>query len=627
MTRISFSDARAAARAIRQSEHAASVRATIRPRGHFAVVRDRGPMPIILYAAARDGRLVWRGPAEFALLEPPAGTRPEAGSGGGLPRFLDRRWSGIVAFGPPALMLLLALACVPLVFVSTTWVVPAVLLCLGALFSVVVMMMIMMARLIYWLVRPALEDGRDHRTVSEELVGEQWSIAVCHQEDDRRSEGFIDEINRWFSQRLPKGSDPDTTLVCRLTGITTSAMRETFITKARHTLLSVDKTGLVFPLTPPPARSDRNRDNGVAFLLLYFFAKMTVLLAMAHTVAQAEKDLCGDSCAGQPAEFGQALRWVAYRVTFTDAPGLSPMSTPGWVYGFLIPLWTIVSVAVIIAAIRLYMQARRRAREAFDIRMRELTATTKVLLLVATQVEQEQVTLAAREATGQAPEILFLDHHVAFDLGVSGGARILLARCEAGSTAAAGAALTTQSLIDQLEPDYLILTGICFGLRRDPQKIGDILISSQLRLLDPKKIADVDGVRVEIQRGARPEASVTLLNLTYAVSGGPRTHYGTLLTSNTLVDSETERARLIADNPDAIGGEMEGAGFYAAASRYGSHWIVIKSICDWGAKKTEKHQSTAARNAADYVIRMIAMGGLGRIPPSGNRKASRVQSL
>ncbi|WP_066371783.1 5'-methylthioadenosine/S-adenosylhomocysteine nucleosidase family protein [Herbidospora mongoliensis] len=623
MTGISFSDARRAARAIRNSEHAASVRATIRPPGQFAGVRDRGPMPIILYAAARDGRLVWRGPDEFALLEPPVGTRPEAGSRGGPTRWLDRRWGGVVAFGPPALLLLVAVAFVPLVLAAPGWFVLPTILCLVALLYVTVMMATMMVRLIYQLIRPMVERGRDHRTVSDELVGEQWSIAICHLEDARRGEAFVDEINRWLGHRLPKGSDPDATLVCRLTGVTTSAMREIFTTKARHSLLGVDGTGLVFPLTPPPARNERNRDNGVTFLLLWFAAKAVILLAIAIAVASAERDVCGDSCAGRPAEFGQAVWWVIYRAVFTEPPGLSPATVPGWTFGFLISLLSIASVAVVAAATRLYIKARRRARDEFDRRITDLTATTTVLLLVATQVEQEQVTLAAREATGQAPEILFLDHHVAFDLGVAGGARILLGRCAAGAAAAGGSALTTRSLIDQLKPDYLILTGICFGLRREQQRIGDILISEQLRLLDPKKIVDVGGVSVEIQRGARPEPSVTLLNRTYAMSGGPKTHYGILLTSNVLVDSEIERARLIAENPDALGGEMEGGGFYAAAALTGSHWIVIKSICDWGAKKTKKDQPLAARNAADYVIGMIAMGGLGKAPPSGRREPSR----
>ena len=58
---------------------------------------------------------------------------------------------------------------------------------------------------------------------------------------------------------------------------------------------------------------------------------------------------------------------------------------------------------------------------------------------------------------------------------------------------------------------------------------------------------------------------------------------------------------------------MEGGGLYAAATNFGTPWILIKAICDGadGTKKFRKQerQSLAAKNAADFVVSLIAQGG------------------
>ena len=65
-------------------------------------------------------------------------------------------------------------------------------------------------------------------------------------------------------------------------------------------------------------------------------------------------------------------------------------------------------------------------------------------------------------------------------------------------------------------------------------------------------------------------------------------HVGTVLTGNTLVDSEQAVGRLRRDFPDAIAGEMEGAGVYEAATLDDKpDWIMVQAISDWGCRKTD----------------------------------------
>jgi hypothetical protein len=86
-----------------------------------------------------------------------------------------------------------------------------------------------------------------------------------------------------------------------------------------------------------------------------------------------------------------------------------------------------------------------------------------------------------------------------------------------------------------------------------------------------------------------------------------------LLSGDKLVDRQDFRDQLCALEPEAIGGEMEGAGLYAVAKREKVDWILVKAICDYAdgnkAQDKDKRQQTAARNAARFVFHVLRQGG------------------
>ncbi|TMR21316.1 hypothetical protein ETD86_15535 [Nonomuraea turkmeniaca] len=95
---------------------------------------------------------------------------------------------------------------------------------------------------------------------------------------------------------------------------------------------------------------------------------------------------------------------------------------------------------------------------------------------------------------------------------------------------------------------------------------------------------------------------------------GPKVHSGVMLSRSLLRNLPTARQKLIDANPDAIGGEMEGIGVYAAAAKEKVDWIVVKSICDWGMSKNDDWHEIAARNAAEFVRDVLLNGGLDQSP-------------
>jgi nucleoside phosphorylase len=250
--------------------------------------------------------------------------------------------------------------------------------------------------------------------------------------------------------------------------------------------------------------------------------------------------------------------------------------------------------------------------------MEPVLGTSTVLIMVATPEERQAVIAAVTGVTKAEPVRRNLRRQTAFELGVVSRARVLLAQTQPGTVAPGGAAFGAQSLIDQLNPDYLLVTGICYGLREDEQQLGDILVCNQLRIMDHKKIVEYTPREpVEIMRGDRVAPSVTLLDRCLnarLTQDGPKVHVGPMLSGNVLLNSPTIRERLIKAEPDGRGGEMEGLGVYAAAAREKVDWIVVKAICDWGMGKNDDWHEVAARNAAEFVLDVLRNGGLDQPP-------------
>src|SRR5205085_1621293 len=84
-------------------------------------------------------------------------------------------------------------------------------------------------------------------------------------------------------------------------------------------------------------------------------------------------------------------------------------------------------------------------------------------------------------------------------------------------------------------------------------------------------------------------------------------HFGPVLSGEKLVDNASFKDELFRSHPAAIGGEMEGAGVYAASARKKVEAIVVKAICDWGdGLKHGRHQPLAAAVAASFVHAVLA---------------------
>lgn len=592
----------------------------IRPKGINALTRSRAPLWLILWMAGQEARLIWQDHDGFAVLERPLVDRAR---GGGLllvaARWADRHWQTTAPFAIPLVLLLTSAACVPLrAYVA------AIVLAIGAMLAVLVGMIGVVVRQGYELVRTFVRPRSEEDDAVVNLPYESWSLPLCHQTRDSRVDGFPGLIRlrlRLLIQHEVRDAAAElggtvnqvpvsAVIVCLLDGATTPAMARRL---AEASAAPASDRVAFMAASPTPGEPGKRWYDSGSFLPLYLSGMAVVIVVIAMFVPSVERGACEPgSCAGRPVEFESALRWLLQRVLLNDPPGLSPQTTQVWVLGWLVSVMALVSLPIAYLATKHSIAAYKRRTRRFLERHGDVTKKTRILLLVANTEERDAV-LAAATADGRQAEAWPLKPHAVRKLPSIANTETFLYRCEQGVLGPGSAMLATSELIRQLQPSYVILVGICYGLRPDYQNFCDILVPTQVRVMDHRRIEN----GVEYVVGDRVSPSITLSSsIDVAEYGwtGSKVYYGPMLSMNSVINDQATMDALRDSNPGAIGGDMETGGVYAAAAQAGVDWIAIKAISDFGADRDYAYQDKAASTAAAFVLRLIAAGGLDEPP-------------
>ncbi len=230
-------------------------------------------------------------------------------------------------------------------------------------------------------------------------------------------------------------------------------------------------------------------------------------------------------------------------------------------------------------------------------------------LMVATDVELDAALKLMRPTKGLSAVWQVSHGFDTFYLGRFGAFDTVLLRCSIGSQGASGSTLSTDALIQTWSPVALIMAGIAFGIDRKRHNAGDVLVAQSIIPYESQRVGR------EIQfRNPVPPSSYILLNRFKNVPKWRfqrpdgslcKVHFGPILSGEKLIDSRKVKLQLVEQYPTAIGGEMEGAGLWAAASRHRTEWLVVKGVCDWADKKDDRFQglaAAAALNLCEHVF-------------------------
>jgi len=156
------------------------------------------------------------------------------------------------------------------------------------------------------------------------------------------------------------------------------------------------------------------------------------------------------------------------------------------------------------------------------------------------------------------------------------------------------------------------MIGIAFGVDEKKQKIGDVLVSEGVLPYNNKRVGEKT-----IQRGLPAPASKILLNRfkslktwQYLINDSifAEKIISPILSGEELIDNIDRRNELIKEFPVSKGGEMEGAGLFAACDG-NVDWILVKGICDFadGNKSMNKkeNQEIAINSALSLCLELF----------------------
>ncbi|WP_198525333.1 tetratricopeptide repeat protein [Kamptonema formosum] len=253
-----------------------------------------------------------------------------------------------------------------------------------------------------------------------------------------------------------------------------------------------------------------------------------------------------------------------------------------------------------------------------DLLKKEIDA----VIITATDVELISVTHLLKPYPRRKKILLVYSGPETYYLGKFGAYNTVVTKCRMGAIGDGSVILATEQAQRLWNPKAIIMVGIAFGKDPTKQKIGDVLVASQIISYEQQRVGEEI-----IYRGSIPPSNTILLNRFENVQNWqfarPDGSYCSLIVSSILsgeklVDNPDFKATLFHKFPQAVGGEMEGAGLCAASGRVGTAWILVKSICDWGdGKKHKKHQPLAAAAAASLVHHVLsqktAMNGIKKL--------------
>lgn len=240
-----------------------------------------------------------------------------------------------------------------------------------------------------------------------------------------------------------------------------------------------------------------------------------------------------------------------------------------------------------------------------------LKAEIDVVIMTATDVELRAVMHLLEPYPGQEQVLLAFVGPETYYLGKFGAYRAVVTKCRMGSISEGSAAFAALQAQNVWRPKALIMVGIAFGKDAARQKIADVLVASQIISYEQQRL----GEQV-VFRGAIPPSNTILLNRfenalnwRFIRPDGKECALliGPILSGEKLVDDPAFKRQLFQQFPQAIGGEMEGAGLCAASGRVGVAWILVKAICDWGdGTKHKRHQPLAAAAAVSLVHHVLS---------------------
>ena len=219
-----------------------------------------------------------------------------------------------------------------------------------------------------------------------------------------------------------------------------------------------------------------------------------------------------------------------------------------------------------------------------EIKEEELIKVEETILLIVTATDLETEMLHSKLKSLPGEEKLLFAHHEerTYYKGVFGEYVCIHVQCDTmGSIGATSSIITVSEAIRIIKPKATVMIGIAFGIDKKEQKVGDVLVATSIIPYDFKKITSDKS----IIRGQAVPTSTLLINKFnnarsweyHLESRKANKIIAPVFSGEELINSIDRRDELTSFNAQAKGGEMEGAGLYAAATGK-TEWILVRQL-------------------------------------------------
>ena len=189
--------------------------------------------------------------------------------------------------------------------------------------------------------------------------------------------------------------------------------------------------------------------------------------------------------------------------------------------------------------------------------------------------------------------------------GSIGDHDIILMLCGIGKV---NAAVGTTLLIDKLQPDYIINTGVAGGFS-DSLAIGDLVISTEV------SHHDADVTVFDYQYGQIPdmppsfEADSTLVDFAMNALPGDSSlsiYRGKIISGDSFIHEESQIQDIRRKFPDITAVEMEGSAIAQTCYLFSIPFVVIRSISDLVARDgSHSDYQQHKQPSADLSVRLV----------------------
>lgn len=398
-----------AALAVRRAEHGPAAVRRLRGERVSAFFRPRPGLAVLLYLAAAQGRVVWRWPAGFALLEPPGGGTGWVGTGrrARIARRVEAAWP----YARDHLPAILLLAAIPFALFAGRYA--------ELLASLAVLLMTLylgclqlpaVVRALYWFVQWLRGARRRSRATANRVLDRNWSVGLCHLDDPAEADALLRECLRRATDLAAGTRQAGGMLVCQAAAVTTEPARVAVATARAATGVPDVDEAMVLVRNPGKVQRAPVPVRMPAFLGVFFVCSLIAFAVLAWIIVDQ-----GTTTAGWGTAYVDALVWLLDQTwVFGDWGTTVPASPPARLYGVIAQLFGVVALGVLARAGWESYRAQRTADEAGEQAVERVVADADVGLVFVNYrggVHRHLVTVLRRELAGKLGEgKVFMDY-------------------------------------------------------------------------------------------------------------------------------------------------------------------------------------------------------------------------